>query len=136
MRPGREARLVVQATLVARRAVCTASSFTVAARLSAKLTAAVSRPSNPGGNGCEERAVARVAAPDVLRFQREGHGRAAAARERSARGGAGCEEAASHESEETGAFEGVAHAATVVEAADRAVPELSNRPLHAEPSPL
>ena len=46
--PGGRRFSVFQATLVVRRAVWTASSFTVAARLSEKLTAAVSRPGTPG----------------------------------------------------------------------------------------
>ena len=46
--PGGRRVSVVQATLVARLAVWIASSFTFAARLSAKLTTAVSRPGTPG----------------------------------------------------------------------------------------
>ena len=99
--PGGRRVSVVQATLVARRAVWTASSFTVRGAIEREADDGRVASRHPGRDGCEERAVAGVAAADVLRLQRQGHGRAPAARERRARRGGGREQAASENAEET-----------------------------------
>ena len=131
--PGRSRAFVRQATLVACRAVRTASSFTLAVRLRVKPTTAVSRPGHAGRDRREEPTIAGIAATDVPRRHRQGGTGASPACEDGARCDGEREQGASRGEQEARSSDAVGHGHTVDDEHDRTV---STRPARGPPRAL